>query len=64
MTMIGRPAGALAGDCIEYRDYLHRVGTVGTSDAHDVAVAGSYAYVVGGGLQVLDISDPAAPVII
>jgi hypothetical protein len=65
-ALIVRSGGALAGECIDYRDYLHRVGTVGMAQGYDIAVSGSYAYVTDGhsGLQVLDISDPAAPVII
>src|SRR6185436_5713403 len=54
-------------DCIDYHDYLHWVGTVKTpSVCYGVDVSGSYAYVAEGdaGLQVIDVTDPAAPAIV
>ena len=54
--------------CIDYQDYLHWVGGVDTPNpALDVAVSGSYAYVAegsAGGLRVIDITSPSAPVIL
>ena len=41
------------------------VGGVSTpGDARSVAVSGRYAYVADGGLQVIDISNPASPVLV
>jgi len=57
----------MAQDCIDYSDYLHLVGGVGTpGSARDVAISGSHAYVAdyGSGLQVIDISDPSSPWIV
>jgi hypothetical protein len=54
-------------ECINYRDYLHWVGSVDTPDvAHGVAVVGVHAYVAdrASGLQVIDISDSRNPEII
>jgi hypothetical protein len=48
-------------------DRLTRVGTIVLSDAVlDVAVAGSYAYLATGqgGLQVIDLTDPTAPLLL
>jgi hypothetical protein len=60
-------AGVAAGDCIDYEDYLHWVGSVDTpGDAYDVAVSGSYAYIAdnSSGLRIVDISNPANPQIV
>lgn len=54
-------------DCIDYGDYLHWVAMVPElGAAHDVAIAGNYAYVRkdGIGLRVIDITDPTLPQII
>ena len=53
--------------CINYADFLHQVGSVDTPGfAHGVAVSGTRAYVTdrSSGLQVIDISTPATPVIV
>jgi hypothetical protein len=60
------PLDALAGECVNYGDYIHLVGSVHTPGrATGVAVAGTHAYVADGssGLQVVDISNPASPAI-
>ncbi len=47
---------------VAYPSSPTEVGWYDTGDANDVAVADDYAYVVGTkGLNILDISDPAAP---
>ena len=61
--------GDLAGgpiDCINYANYLHIVGEVDLTEAFDVAVSGSHAYVADGhsDLRIVDISDPATPTIV
>src|SRR5262249_9340529 len=50
-----------AQDCIDYKGYLHWVGSAGGAKLC-VDVSGAYAYVgVDAGLQVIDISIPASP---
>jgi len=65
LTVLLVPSLAASQDCIDYEDYLHWVGGVDTpTDAYGVAVAGNYAYVAAGefgGLQVIDVTDPANP---
>ena len=64
---VGPGGGDPAVECIDYGDYLHWVGSVETpDDAQGVAVSGSYAYVADyySGLQVVDITTPASPVIV
>jgi len=42
------PLDARGGDCIDYGDYIHMVGSVdtpGSAQAWDVAVARAYAYI-------------------
>jgi len=59
--------GTAVGQCIDYGDYLHWVGSVDTPGvATSVAVSGSYAYVadVYMGLQVVNIATPGSPVIV
>jgi hypothetical protein len=55
-------------DCVDYGRYLHVTGSIYLSQgsAYDVAVSGKYAYVADGvgGLQVLDISNLAAPTLV
>ena len=66
MAVLASPP-AQAEDCIDYGDYLKRIGGVDTpGDAWSLAVAGSYAYVAASdaGLQVVDISHPRSPTII
>jgi hypothetical protein len=60
------PIEARGGECIDYREYLHLVGTLGTVDLWNVAVAGSYAYLACGlrGVEVIDNSTPEAPAIV
>ena len=61
------PDGGGDGDCINYEDYLHIVGSCDTpSEAYGVAVSGDYAYVadVYSGLQVIDIGTPGSPEIV
>ena len=55
------------GQCIDYGNHLQWVGGVETpGDAYGLAVSGSYAYIADAdsGLQVVDLSNPAAPVIV
>src|SRR4030067_572258 len=59
--------GSAEGICIDYGDYLHWVGRVDTPHyANAVAVLGTHAYVADYdyGLQVIDITDPAAPLVV
>ena len=61
------PLDAQGGDCIDYGDFVHRVGSVITPGvAYSVAVAGNHTYVADGasGLQVVDITNPASPTIV
>jgi len=54
------PLDARGGDCIDYGEFIHLVGSVDTPGAAlGVAVAGTHAYVAdgGSGLQVVDISN-------
>ena len=54
-------------ECIDYGDYLHRVGSVDTPGyAYGVAVSGTHAYVANDyfGLQVIDITNPTSPQIV
>ena len=54
-------AGARA-QCVDYRDYIHWVGGTSEGRGEAVAVAGSFAYIVGlTSLQVIDVSIPTAP---
>ena len=56
-----------AVECLDYATYLHWSGAVGTPGvANGVALAGNFAYVADGysGLQVVDISNPASPVLV
>ena len=56
--------GVARAECIDYGSYLHWMGGLDTlSDAQDVAISGSHAYVADwdAGLQVIDIADPASP---
>ena len=70
--VLALPLSAVAQDCIDYRDYLRWVGGVATpGGAYGVDVAGTHAYVgsgnpdgLGGGLQVVDITNPASPQIV
>jgi hypothetical protein len=51
-------ACSAVADCIDYRDYLHWAGNVGTpGHACDVAISGTHAYVAdeSSGLQVIDV---------
>ena len=61
-------AGSAAADCIDYRDYLHWVGSVDTpGEAYGVDVSGDYAFIADnrvGGLQIIDITDRTSPEII
>ena len=53
-------------DCSDYADYFHWVSAAAAPGIpQGVAVAGNYAYLAAdsGGLQIVDISDPSAPVI-
>jgi hypothetical protein len=62
--LLAIPFRAEAEECVNYSGLLHWVAGVDTpGNAHDVAVSGSYAYVADGspGLEVVDVSDPAAP---
>jgi len=61
------PCLAVSQDCIDYRDYLHRVGRADTPFiAYDVSLAATHAYVADSNnrLQVIDIADPDAPMLI
>jgi hypothetical protein len=59
------PVLALGEECIDCGAYLHWEGSVDTpSDAVGVAAVGTYAYVVDGALQVIDVSDPHSPQIV
>jgi hypothetical protein len=53
--------GTARAECVDYADYIHRVGGVSTpGEASGVAVSGTHAYVANGshGFLVIDISDP------
>jgi len=55
---------SVGAECIDYDDYLHWLSRADTPGyAHTVAISGAYAYVADheGGLQIVDISDPASP---
>jgi hypothetical protein len=62
----------LMADCIDYESKMHWVGGVDTpGPSHEVAIQGTYAYVTDysgfagqTGLRVIDISNPASPVIV
>jgi len=57
--------GLAHSECIDYEDYLRWVGGVDTPGyAHDVVIAGNYAYVADSDLQVIDISNPESPQIV
>jgi hypothetical protein len=52
-----------AQDCINYEDYMHWAAGMNTYQARGVAISGSFAYVAdgsSGGLQVIDITNPAS----
>ena len=60
-------------DCLDYGDYIDRLGSTDTPGwEEDVAISGTRAYVVtrtyaagwSSGLRVLDLSNPAAPVLL
>jgi len=56
-----------AQDCIDYGEYVHLAGSVGTpAFPFGVVVGGRYAYVAdaASGLQVVDISIPTSPTIV
>ncbi|MFB3909713.1 MAG: FlgD immunoglobulin-like domain containing protein [Candidatus Eisenbacteria bacterium] len=52
------------GECIDWAGHLQPLGAVDLSSAREVAVAGDYAYVTGSRLQVVDISNQDAPVVV
>jgi hypothetical protein len=55
---------ASAANCIDYLDYLHKVGELDTpGGAVGIAISGDYAYVADGlsGLSVINISSPSVP---
>ena len=55
-------AGAAAQDCQDFAAYLRPAGLLETDYVNDVDIAGDIAFhLAGGGLKVLDISDPDAP---
>ncbi len=67
LATVGLAAPAPAQDCLDYREYLHWTGGVATADsARAVVVVGDHAFVADGaaGLTVLDVSDPAAPILL
>jgi hypothetical protein len=57
--------GVAHGACVDYDGYLHLQGAVATGAAHDIDIAGSYAFVTNGdtGVSAVDISDPQDPVL-
>ena len=66
------PKTALS-DCIDYADYIHRLGGVDTpAQEADIALSGNMAYVITddyfvngtSSLQVIDFSNPASPVVL
>ncbi|MEZ4389025.1 MAG: FlgD immunoglobulin-like domain containing protein [Candidatus Krumholzibacteriia bacterium] len=60
-------ASVTAQPCVDYRDFLRIVGnTLTGGSARDLAVDGSFGYLANGneGLAVLDLADPARPVVI
>lgn len=52
-----------AEECIDYGNYIHRVGSLPTAEAREVVLAGGLAYVADGysGLKVIDVSIPSNP---
>ncbi|MDP6419274.1 MAG: hypothetical protein QGG80_07440, partial [Candidatus Krumholzibacteria bacterium] len=55
-----------AQDCLDYSEFAHIEGSVDTPGyAYVVAISGNYAYVAdhSSGLQIVDVSDPATPLI-
>ena len=64
-VLLALPIKSRAGDCIDYQDYIHRVGGLTTVAAQSAAVAGNHAYVADtNNLLVLDITNPAASVLV
>ena len=64
MVMAGSNAGA---DCIDYRNYMPTIGSLDTpGEARGIALSGTVAYLADGpsGLQVIDVSNPASPMIL
>jgi len=60
-------AGPGRAVCIDYADYLHQIGDLGTwGYSRDVTVSGMYAYLAvdNYGIQVIDVSDPVSPEIV
>lgn len=62
VLLVARFPGTASGQCIDYQDYLHVGASLDLEATLDVAVSGSYAYVldVGGVLHVIDITNPGA----
>lgn len=59
-------AGQVGAVCVDYEEYLHRLGVAPPSEGYavDVAQVGSRALIVlgeDGGVQVFDVTDPAHP---
>jgi hypothetical protein len=59
-------AGQVLAECIDYREESYLTGGVDTQGiAYGVAVAGPYAYLAdGAGMRVVNIADPASPVLL
>ena len=58
---------AVASECIDYRDYIHRVGYMDLPDhAWGLEITGTLAWIAAGrsGLVAADITNPASPVIV
>ncbi len=64
------PSLVVGQDCVDYEEYLHRMGWVQVTKVHDMAISGDYAYLsnryydIFPGLQIIDFSDPQSPQII
>src|SRR4026209_2516037 len=65
LSLLARPA--FAGDCIEYTDYIHRVGYLDLPiTPWDLVISGNLAWVAVGlsGVCAVDIANPSFPTII
>ena len=53
------PSKAISQDCIDYGDYLGWVGGLQLDWLDfEVEASGGYAYILGGGLKVIDLTNP------
>jgi hypothetical protein len=61
LILIALP-GLVRAYCIDYTDYVRWVGALDVpGHAREVTIEGEYAYVAGGYLTIVDLSDPSSP---